>query len=365
MEKNKICFWFLILFSFSLNFAESKIPYQKGYIRFSDLKKAFPELNLNIDSSILKTEIKVKSNQGFQFLLDSKFFSYKGLIEPITKPAIYIKKELYLPREIVENIFIHLIETEISYRFSEEELFVQKDEKPIIVENIPIKYIIIDPGHGGKDPGAIAVNGEYEKTYTLKIAKILKKFLKEKFPKTKIRLTRKKDEYMSLEDRALIANKKLKKSKDVLFISLHCNSTQNPENSPTGFEIYYLAQTAPMENSRQSKLISARLVDTNRDQKVQEIQSGMMSSSIQRKSIHLAKNIDSKLKENLGDLLMSRGVKRNNFHVLRGSIMPSVLIELGFITNQLDVKMLEEKSVQIKLAKGIAEGIKLYANTKN
>ncbi len=365
MEKNKVYFWFIILFSFFSIYPESNIPFQKGYIRFSDLKKNFPDLVLTMDSSILKIEIKHKSKFGFQFLLDSKFFSFKGLIEPLAKPAIYIKNELYLPKEIVENIFIHLIETEISYRFSDTELIFHKEENKISAETIPVKYIIIDPGHGGKDPGAIAVNGEYEKTYTLKIARILKKFLKEKFPKTKIRLTRKKDEYMSLEDRALIANKKLNKSKDVLFISLHCNSTQTPENSPTGFEIYYLAQNSSIENARESKVISARLVDTNRDQKILNIQSGMMSSSIQRKSILLAKNIDSKLKENLTDSLISRGVKRNNFHVLRGSIMPSVLIELGFITNQRDVKMLEEKSVQIKLAKGIAEGIKLYANTKN
>lgn len=287
------------------------------------------------------------------------------MIEPLSKPAIYIKKDLFLPREIVEGIFIFLIDREVSYTFSEKNLHIVLESKILQAEEIPVKYIIIDAGHGGKDPGAVAVNGEYEKTFTLKIAKLLKKILKEKFPKTKIKYTRKRDEFVSLEDRALIANKKFIKSKDTIFISLHCNSTPNPENSPTGFEVYYLAQSLDIEQKRETEIINSRLIDSKRDIKIRSIQTGMMSSGIQRKSITLAKSIEAKLKESLNAMMLSRGVKRSNFHVLRGSVMPAVLIELGFVTNANDVKLLEEKTIQLKLAKGIAEGIKAYAIAKN
>ena len=355
----------LVFFLASTIYPESTIPFGKGYVRFTDLKRVFPELKLSIDTTILKFGLSYKNSSELQFILDSKFFSLRELIEPLEKPAIYIKKELYLPKEIVEAIFIYLLDREINYKFTDDSLVIDIEDKiPILPEEIKLESIVIDPGHGGKDPGATAVNGEYEKNYTIKIAKILKKYLKKKFPNLKIKLTRKKDEYVSLEERAKVANQRLIKNRSTIFVSIHCNSTQTPENSPTGFEVYYLAQTNSIETVRESAIISKRLVDTRRDPKVLTIQSGMMSSVIQRRSILLARSIDSKMRENLSTNLPSRGVKRNNYHVLRGTMMPAVLVELGFVTHPQDVKMLEEKAIQLKIAKGIAEGIKAYANAK-
>ncbi|MBK8393868.1 MAG: N-acetylmuramoyl-L-alanine amidase [Leptospiraceae bacterium] len=369
MEKNKINFWsigFVLLFFGIVSMQAETIPLEKGYVRFNELKKILPGLQYTLDPIIFIGEIRYKSSTEFKFRIDSTYYIHKNNIESLTKPILYKGKELYLPKDIVEAIFIYLVDTEVSYRFSEDSLIMNMYKKVVVnPEDIGLKHLIIDAGHGGKDPGATAVNGEFEKTYTLKIAKMVKKYIKKKFPKLKIKFTRKKDEYVALEDRAKIANKSLKVSRDTIFISLHCNSTPTPEKSPRGFEVYYLAQTYPMESTRESSIISSQLIDIRRDPKVQYIQSGMLSSVIQRRSILLAKAIDSKLKESLESKLMSRGVKKNNYQVLRGSMMPAVLIELGFISHPEDVKMLEEKSVQLKLAEGIAEGIKNYVMAKN
>ncbi|MBP7284146.1 MAG: N-acetylmuramoyl-L-alanine amidase [Leptospiraceae bacterium] len=369
MEKNKINFWaigLLLLFSGIVSLNGETIPLEKGYARFADLKKRLPGLQYKLDPVILVGEIRFKASAEFKFRVDSTYYIHRSNIESLTKPILYLGKDLYLPKDMVEAIFIYLIDSEVSYRFTEDSLILNLYQRLVVnPEDIELKNLIIDAGHGGKDPGATAVNGEYEKTYTLKIAKMVKKYIKKKFPKLKIKFTRKKDEYVPLEDRAKIANKKLRMSRDTIFISLHCNSTPTPEKSPRGYEVYYLAQSAPIEVTRESSIISSQLIDIRRDPKVQYIQSGMLSSVIQRRSILLAKAIDLKLKESLDSKLSSRGVKKNNYQVLRGSMMPAVLIELGFISHPEDVKMLEEKSVQLKLAEGIAEGIKNYVMAKN
>lgn len=339
---------------------------EKGYVQFEELKKRLPGLQYNLDPIILVGAIQFKNSSEFKFRVDSTYYIFRNSIESLPKPILYIHRDLYLPKDLVEAIFIYLIDTEVSYRFTENTLVLNLYQKVVVQpEEIELRNLIIDAGHGGKDPGATAVNGEYEKTYTLKIARMIKKYIKKKFPKLKIKFTRKGDVYVPLEDRAKIANKKLSTSRDTIFISLHCNSTPTPEKSPHGYEIYYLAQNSPIESTREASIISNHLIDVRRDPKVQTIQSGMLSSVIQRRSILLAKAIDSKLKASLESKIASRGVKKNNYHVLRGSMMPAVLIELGFISHPQDVKMLEEKSVQLKLAEGIAEGIKNYVLAKN
>ncbi len=369
MEKNKITLWTLVfgLFLFCIvSVSSDTIQLEKGYLRFEDLKKRFPGLQYKLDPVILVGEIHFKNSSEFKFRVDSTYYIHRNNIESLPKPILYISRDLYLPKELVEAIFIYLIDTEVSYKFTEDALVLNLYQKVIIQpEEISLRHLIIDAGHGGKDPGATAVNGEYEKNYTLKIAKMIKKYIKKKFPNLKIKFTRKKDVYVPLEDRAKIANKKLASSRDTIFISLHCNSTPTPEKSPHGYEVYYLAQTSSIETTRETSIVSSHLIDIRRDPKVRQIQSGMLSSVVQRRSILLAKAIDSKLKESLESKIASRGVKKNNYQVLRGSLMPAVLIELGFISHPQDVKMLEEKSVQIKLAEGIAEGIKNYVMAKN
>lgn len=369
METNKIILWTIVsilsLFG-SVSLSADTINVERGYVRFNELRKKLPGLQCKIDTVILIGEIRFKKSNEFKFRVDSTYYIHKNNIESLPKPILYKTGDLFLPKEMVEAIFIYLVDTEVSYKVTDDKLVLNLYQKVVVKpEEIPLRHLIIDAGHGGKDPGATAVNGEYEKNYTLKIAKMVRRYIKKKFPNLKIKFTRKKDVYVPLEDRAKIANKKLQTSRDTIFISLHCNSTPTPEKSPHGYEVYYLAQSAPIETNREASILTNQLIDLRRDPKIQYIQSSMLSSVIQRRSIQLAKSIDSKLKESLATKIASRGVKKNNYQVLRGSMMPAVLIELGFISHPQDVKMLEEKTVQLKLAEGIAEGIKNYVMAKN
>ncbi len=154
--------------------------------------------------------------------------------------------------------------------------------------------IVVDPGHGGSDPGAVGINGNKEKEVVLKIAQEMIKISKSS-PKNefKIYLTRYKDSLISLSDRTKLA----KALKADVFISLHCNHSNNP--NARGLEAY---------------------VSNIRSQQSKE-------------SILFAYQIQKELSKELG--LKSRGVKFSNFQVLRESIgfYPSVLVELGFLSN--------------------------------
>ena len=122
-----------------------------------------------------------------------------------------------------------------------------------------------------------------------------------------------------LEDRAKIANKKLQSSRDTIFISLHCNSTPTPEKSPHGYEVYYLAQSGVIENSRETSILSSQLIDIRRDPKVQYIQRECFHLSSREEASFKA--IDSKVKR-ISCLKDCKSCeKKNNYQVLRGSMI--------------------------------------------
>lgn len=350
----------------SLRAGDDDVELKKGYVKFADLKKRLKGLSFTIDPATLIGEIRFKDSEEIKFKIDTPYYFHQGRINIMSKPLKYRKRTIYLPKELVEAVFIYLVDYEISYRFTERHLLLKVYEKiPILPETINLEALVIDPGHGGTDPGAISVNGEKEKDLTLKIAKRVTKYLKKKFPTLNVVFTRSRDEYVELQKRAEIANYAVKKNRNTIFVSLHCNSTKNPQTSPTGFEIYYLAQTYDIEAKRENVIMQHQLIDLRQDKNVSSIQTGMMSSLVQRRSVVLAKSIEKELQHSLKSRLASRGVKKSNFHVLRGSVIPAVLIEMGFMSHPEDVKMLGEKNVQLKLAEGIAEGIKNYVLAKN
>ena len=186
MEKNKITLSSLIFLLFFFGIVSLKadtISLERGYVKFEELKKRLPGLQFKLDAVILVGEIRFKKSNEFKFRVDSAYYIHKNNIESLTKPILYIGRDLYLPREMVEAIFIYLIDTEVSYKFTDDTLTLNLYQKVIVQpEEIGLRHLIIDAGHGGKDPGATAVNGEYEKNYTLKIAKMVKRYIKKKYP---------------------------------------------------------------------------------------------------------------------------------------------------------------------------------------
>lgn len=225
-----------------------------------------------------------------------------------------------------------------------------------------INTIVIDPGHGGKDPGAISPNKNYEKTVVLKVSLLLGDLIKKAYPEVEVIYTRDDDRFIGLAKRAKIANE----IGADLFISVHANAVDN--SSANGFETWVLGlhkskaalEVAKFENS-------AILMEENNEQTYSEfnpndpdayIALSMRQNAFLDQSLILANSIQKDCQNKLG--LRNRGVKQAGFMVLYRATMPAVLLELGFLSNSKDEKLLISQSGQLKLAKHIFEGFKSY-----
>ena len=219
--------------------------------------------------------------------------------------------------------------------------------------------IVIDPGHGGKDPGCLA-KGLKEKTITLDVAKKLGKLIEQKLG-IKVIYTRTEDEFIPLWKRTKIAND----SGGKLFISIHVNASPS-SRSARGFETYFIRpgkfDDATEVAQRENKVIE--LEEPNQQYKKLSkenlILATMAQASFTKQSEFLADQIQKELDKNFVN--KNRGVKQAGFHVLVGASMPNVLVELGFITNSKDRRMLSQSSQRKKMAKSIFDAIVTYKN---
>lgn len=231
-----------------------------------------------------------------------------------------------------------------------------KDEK-----KVKIRTIVLDAGHGGKDPGTLGKNS-YEKDVALPITLELGRLIESNLPDVKVIYTRKEDVFVPLIDRANIANN----AGADLFISIHCNANANA--SAFGFETFVMGNgsekanldVAKRENSAilkeenhsanydgfdpnspQSHIIFSMFQNAFLDQSI------MLAANVQQ---HFAKYLDSK----------DRGVKEAGFLVLYKTYMPSVLIETGFLSNLKEEKALKDPSSQKTYSSAIFEGFLAY-----
>jgi len=224
---------------------------------------------------------------------------------------------------------------------------VEKEKK----EKIPEKkkrIVVIDPGHGGKDPGAV-IGDLYEKDIVLKLAKKIHK-LSAKYDSIEVKLTRDKDVFLPLEERAAIANT----MNGDLFISLHANSFSDPNVG--GLEVYHLDNTrdnytdklAMVENkiSDSASLLNTILVD-------------MTMSYFVKDSLIYATSIGLGLRENLKKYdVKVRGYKKGAlFYVLVGARMPSLLLEVGYLTNKKERELLKKDNYLDDIAVSVLDAI--------
>jgi N-acetylmuramoyl-L-alanine amidase len=218
-----------------------------------------------------------------------------------------------------------------------------------------LRRIVVDAGHGGKDPGAVGPSGVLEKDVTLKLAKELARELSRQIG-CEVILTRSADVYLPLEESTAIANKV---GAD-LFISLHANA--NKSRKAYGIETYYLnfskndkaAAVAARENGTSLKQVSDLeliLFDLMANAKINE--SSRLATEIQKSLVHRI----SKKYSNVRDL----GVRQGPFYVLLGATMPSVLVETAFISHPREEKRLVSSAYQKSAAQAIAAAIKEYA----
>ena len=234
-----------------------------------------------------------------------------------------------------------------------EEFFNQKSELPF-----KVGAILIDAGHGGKDPGALKtykINGKnvtiQEKDITLKVSKMLAERLKAAYPGKQIILTRSTDKFLTLGERTDIANGvKVGENEAVLFISVHVNSSLNKTSS--GYEVWYLSP------GYRRNVLDKSAVDG--DENLYTALNAMLEEEYTTESIMIAKFIMDGLQAQIGKESTARGIKAEEWFVVRNSNMPSVLIELGFVSNEKEALLLNDERYLKKATLGIYNGIAAF-----
>lgn len=220
--------------------------------------------------------------------------------------------------------------------------------------------IVLDAGHGGKDPGAIGVNGYQEKQAALAIVLKLGKLIEDSLSGTKVVYTRNTDKFIELYKRGEIANE----AKGKLFICVHCNSTPQKPTTAGGMTTYILRPGKTDAAIRVAERENA-VIELEKDKKRYEalsdidfILTSMARTQDVRFSEKLASMVQKELKKHVG--LKSCGVEQAGFYVLVGASMPSIYVETAFISNPNEEAILKSSSGQEKFAKAILEALRKY-----
>ena len=221
-----------------------------------------------------------------------------------------------------------------------------------------IKRVVIDPGHGGKDPGAIGPGGTREKDIALIVGKKLGNLLKKEHG-VEVIYTRDRDKFVPLNERTEIANSK----KADLFISIHTNASK--KRKARGMETYFLSWS----NDREAMRVAARENKVS-IKKMQKMQGGLSMilqdlarNSKREESKRLAYSVQNEMVDSLKrdySKIQDLGVKYALFYVLVGAEMPSILVEISFISNRDEEKRLTSNNYRDRIAKAIAKGIDKY-----
>lgn len=224
------------------------------------------------------------------------------------------------------------------------------------------RRVVLDAGHGGKDPGALGPAGLREKDVVLDIAKRVRRLL-ERENGYEVFMTRSSDKYLDLEERTVLANSK---GAD-LFVSIHVNAHRN--RSVQGLETYLLNWTDDAEAmrvaARENKISFKRMKQSRSE--VGLILASLQLQNKRDESLKLAHYVQGSMVSSLDrryGSVINLGVKQALFYVLVGAEMPSVLVETSFITNRSEARRLSSSLYRQHVAEGIASGIKSYFNTQ-
>jgi N-acetylmuramoyl-L-alanine amidase len=240
---------------------------------------------------------------------------------------LFLLLYLFIPKEKVESQY--------------------KDDKRIYT-------VVIDAGHGGKDPGTIGKSGVYEKNIVLPIALKVRDFLEKDYSDIRVIMTRDRDEFIEVKRRGQIANEE----SGNLFISIHCNAKKNEENDKSGFEIYLL-DLARYDEARVINLNENRYFNRfSFEQESKQIYSSLYHSVYSLYSESYAKMLETEMIRNTK--LQSRGVFQAGFWVLLGASMPTVLVECGYLSNSTDEEILKSEKGQTEIARSIYKSVRFF-----
>jgi len=220
-----------------------------------------------------------------------------------------------------------------------------------------IQTVVIDPGHGGGDPGARGKSGAVEKDIVIGIALHVAALLQERDPGIRVVMTRRRDEFVSLQDRARRANS----ARGDLFVSIHANSVRKNADA-SGFEVYHLDLEGANDEVRalatfENAESTADAVRPPTPVDIARILGDVMQLQYLDASLDLSKSIADQMSASLEGASKFRGSKGAFFYVLKDVLAPAVLVEVGFVTNDWESSFLQKPWYQRKIADGIVGGI--------
>lgn len=337
-----------------------------------DTKNSIRSISSNNEKIVIKFNKAFSKNQ-----LKHNFYKqnnkYENIFDITGKYAYVMPTKLSLAgiekiitTENANSVRIRMVNgvnSKILYSFTQNELTIWNasnvKNSTIATPKIEVKNktIVIDAGHGGDDVGAIGPNKRYEKVVNLKVAQYLENILKQRG--YKVYLTRTNDKFIKVIDRTVLANKK---NAD-LFISIHTNSIPKEKaNSTSGIETFFLSPA----RSERAKRVAAQ-ENKNDIREMSESSKSVFLESLNRPRITASHKFAIDVQAGLLQAARSKykntndsGVREGPFWVLVGAQMPSILVELGYISHPEESKRLYEKDYQQLLANGIANGIDSY-----
>jgi len=217
-----------------------------------------------------------------------------------------------------------------------------------------VAAIVIDPGHGGRDPGAVAeheINGlrrtVRESDIALTASKMLRDMLARTFPDKRVLMTRETDVYISLANRALFANSvPVRDNEAVVFVSIHANAATN--RNARGFEVWHITPTYRRD------LLDA---DQFPDPYLRRILNMLTEEAFFTESVRMAQSILDGLQDAKGAQMPNRGLRAQNWFVVRRSNMPAVLVELGFVSNRQDATLMTNEATLRRMVEGVHRGV--------
>ena len=325
--------------------------YDIGGITYISLNSLLNAYNLDYQWDGLAKRLTITDgNKAVTFGIGSNIAIVEGADKVMEAPVVMRRSMVVVPRSFASYI--------LSEVYAKEAAGTQRARiVPAKISGYSISRIVLDAGHGGKDPGAIG-QGLVEKEVTLDIVKRVKRYLEGSG--IEAILTRDSDVFVSLWKRADIANKQ---NAD-FFISIHANAA--PSAYAKGFEVFYLSEAvddsaraiAAAENAS-LRYESSSFADKRPSTALEAILRDIEYTEARAESRELAEYIASSATSDLGT--KDRGVKGARFYVLKGADMPAILIEVGFVSNRQDAVRLKNSSYREELAKAIARGILGYS----
>lgn len=353
----------LLFFTVSVGAADALKLYTidgQKFARFTEFLKLHRSLKGGLHPLTLVAEINYGRN-SVRFAVGERFYISNGEQYSLRLAPVYRKGYLYMPEELAEEV-ISEFSLPLKYTIKKDKVVTDRVEAKVVPQSKGLDFIVIDPGHGGHDPGALG-HGFKEKDIVLPAAKKLFYRLKKEFPGTRIYITRFNDNvFLELKERADIANSKMKVPGNGLglFISLHANATLSPEVN--GYEIFYLAQNASNESAREVMLRENRSRSGNIY--VRALESGLINAQIQAESKVLARQVHKAFLVHLDGLVSSRGVRKADFAVLRWSLMPAILIEMGYVTNKNEAGLMRTEHYRKKFSDAVVKGIRNFIKNR-